>query len=138
MQAAPFSPMGNSFTITVGAASQSVPVLYNPSGGGGLGLGSTEPPQIRLLNTGTAMVWISFSSPAAVAAVIPTAGTTTLGTPQLVSWAAPGVEFSLTLPVAIQGLTGVTGRQDQPTGFWMNVIAAAAGQLLQCQLGDGI
>ncbi len=138
MQCGAINPMGNSFIISVGAANQSVPVLYTVAGG--LGFGQNQaPPQIRLLNTGASMIWIGFSSAAAVAAVIPTPGTTTLGTPQAVSWAAPGVEITLTIPCAIQPLANVPGRTDQPFGFWMNLIAAAAGPSpLQCQLGDGI
>lgn len=132
MQMAPFSPMGQSTIITVGVANQSVPVVY--PGATGLNLANTEPPQIRLLNIGTAMIWINFSSPAAGAAVIPTPGTVTLGTPQPVVWAAPGVEITLTIPTSIQQLTGVAAT---PQGFWMNVIAAAAAQGLQLQLGDG-
>lgn len=137
MQSAAIVLSGNSFIVTVNAASASVPVLYNPSGGGGLSLGDAQPPQMRVLNAaGGAMVWYSLTAPASAAVVIPVAGTTTLGTPQPVSWAAPGVEFIVTLPTVAR-LTGVPGRNDNPIGFWLNVIAAAAGQTLQCQLGDG-
>lgn len=125
--------MGNSALLTVGVANASVPVIYK--GAGNLNIGDVDPPQIRLLNVTTAMIWLNFSSPAAGTAVIPVAGTVTLGTPQPVVWAAPGVEITITIPVSIVPLTGVAGG---PNGFWLNTIAAAAAQTLQLQLGEGM
>lgn len=127
--------MGNAALLTVGVANASVPVIYK--GAGNLNLGDVDPPQIRLLNVTTGMIWLNFSSPAAGTAVIPVAGTTTLGTPQPVVWAAPGVEITITIPVAITALTGA-GVSGGPLGFWLNTIAAAAAQTLQLQLGEGM
>jgi hypothetical protein len=126
---------GNAAILTTNAAgstSNSVPVTYK--GAGNLNLGDLVPPQLRLLNTGTAMIWLSFTSPAAGTAVIPTAGTTTLGTPQPVIWLAPNIEIVISVPVAIQQLTPLVNG----IGFWLNTISAAASQSFQLQLGDGL
>lgn len=132
MLLAPIFLQGNSAILTTSATpstSRSVPVPVSSMGvSGGV-------PQIRLLNKGTVDVWLSFTSPAAAAAVIPTAGTeATLGTPQAVLWLAPGIEITLSLPCSIAPLTGVT---NTPVGFWVNHISTVASQVFQLQLGDG-
>lgn len=143
MQFSPFQPQGNSAILTAGVASTSCPVVY--PGATGLNVGGAGPPQIRLLNLGTSMTWLNFSVPtygvgggdptsATGTAVIPVAGTTTLGTPQPVIWIAPGIEITLTIPVGIARLTGVAGT---PFGFWLNYISGAAAQNFQLQIGDG-
>lgn len=128
--------MGNSVILTTNATpstNNSVPVIY--SGSSNLNLGNSQPPQVRLINKGSGDVWLNFSSPAAGTAVVPTAGTTTLGTPQPVSWLAPNVEIVLTLPVSIAPLSGVSG---SPLGFWLNTISTLASQSFYLQLGDGL
>jgi len=143
MQYSPFQPLGNSAILTAGVASTSCPVIY--PGAGQLNLNNASPPQIRLLNLGTVMVWLNFSVPvfgvgggdptsSAGTAVIPVAGTTTLGTPQPVVWIAPGIEITLTIPVGFARLTGVA---NSPFGFWLNYISGSAAQNFQLQLGDG-
>lgn len=128
--------MGNSAILTTNATpstSNSVPVPL--AGTANLNLGTSQPPNIRLLNIGTSMIWILLSAPTAGTAVIPTAGTTTLGTPQPTIWLAPNIEITLTVSVPIQALSGVSG---QPIGFWINTISAVASQSFQFQLGDGL
>jgi hypothetical protein len=127
---------GNSAIITTNATpntNNSVPVPL--AGSANLGLPTLAPGNIRLLNIGTAVIWFSLTSPAAGTAVIPTAGTTTLGTPQPVIWIAPNVEVVINLSVAIQALTGVAGG---PLGFWINTISLGASQTFLMQLGDGM
>jgi hypothetical protein len=127
---------GNSAILTTNvtpSTNNSVPVVY--AGSTNLALGTTQPPQIRLLNKGSSDIWLGFSSPSAVAAVIPTAGTTTLGTPQPVIWLAPGIEITLTLAVSILPLVGVAGL---PLGFWLNTISVGVSQNFYLQLGEGL
>lgn len=136
MLLAPITLFGNSAILTTnGAASTntSTPVVY--PGATGMNVGTLgQPVQIRLLNIGTAMIWLNFSGLAAGVAVIPTAGTTTLGTPQPVVWLAPGIEITLTIPCSIGQLAGVA---NTPIGFWLNHISSGVSQSFQLQLGDG-
>jgi hypothetical protein len=126
---------GNSAILTTNATpstSNSVPVVYK--GAANLNLGDVISPQLRLLNIGTAMIWLNFSSPAAGTAIIPTPGTTTLGTPQPVIWLAPNVEIVLSLAAIVQALTPAgTG-----IGFWLNTISTGVSQSFQLQFGDGL
>lgn len=137
MQTAPIALFGNSAILTTNAGAStntSVPVLLSALGF----VNFQNPPQIRLLNKGTADIWLNFTNPAAVPAVIPVAGTTTLGTPSPVIWLAPGIEITLTLPVSIAPMTGVTGVTGAAaTGFWMSNISTGTSQSFQFQLGDG-
>lgn len=135
MQSAPICLMGNSVALTTNGSintNTSFPIVYE--GAAGLNLPGAKPPNIRLLNVGTAVVWFSMTNPAAVAAVAPTAGTTDMGTPRPVSWLYPLIEISLTIPCSIAGLSGVAG---SPLGFWLNVISGTASQNIYLQLGDG-
>lgn len=135
-----FCPRGDSVIINTSATpstSQSTPIVL----GGGGSTGTLAIPyhadsqQIRLLNKGTVDIWLSFTSPAAAAVAIPTAGTTTVGTPQPVTWLEPGVDLVLTLPQGWQALTGTT--LNGP-GFWLNTIATVASQSLYLQIGEGL
>ena len=132
-----FTQMGSSFIITTngtGSTTQSTPITI---GTGGLLVPTYPdyiPGAIRCLNKGTADIWVSFTSPASATAVIPVAGTTTIGTPQAITWFEPGVDLIFTFPTTLimQNLSGAQG-----FGFWMNTICTAASQNLQCQLGEG-
>jgi hypothetical protein len=134
---APIILLGNSAILTTTVApstSSSVPIVY--PGAAGLNLPQiVQPMQIRFFNTGASMVWVSFTSPAAGVAVIPTAGVgATIGTPQPVMWLAPSVDQTFTIPCSIAPLQGVAGT---PIGFWLNHISVGASQAFQLQLGDG-
>lgn len=134
MQLQPFMPIGNAVILTTnGTAStnNSVMVPYVPSAG--LNIASAQPTQIRMLNKGTADIWVSFTA-AATAAVIPTPGTTTFGTPQPVSWLAPGVEITLSLP----GIFQLQGATATGYGFWLNNISTGISQNFYFQLGEGV
>lgn len=132
---AAFLPMGQSVILTtnaVASTNQSFAVVY--SGSANLNIPSALPNQARFINIGTDMIWLNFTTPSVGTAVIPTAGTTTLGTPQPSIWLAPNVEVVLTLPVSVVPLlpagTGV--------GFWLNTISASASQKFQMHLGEGL
>jgi hypothetical protein len=137
MLLAPITLFGNSAILTtdaVASTSDSTPIVY--PGAAGLNVGTVgQPVQIRLLNIGTAMIWLRFSGLAAAAAVIPTPGVgATIGTPQPVSWLAPGIEITITIPCSIGQLAGVA---NTPIGFWLNHISAGVSQAFQLQVGDG-
>lgn len=134
MITAPFLPYGNSVQLTTNGAastSNSLPVQFK--GAGFLNVGDALPTQIRLMNTGASIIWLSFTN-AAAASVIPVAGTTTLGTPQPVIFLAPNILEVFTLPIGIQPLVGVAGT---PLGFWLNTISTGVSQTFLMQLGEG-
>ncbi len=133
----PFQRLSQSAIITCGVAAQSTPLLL--AGGANLNLGSGQPTQVRLLNKGTADIWFSFTAPAANGAIaIPTAGTTTIGTPQPAQWAAPGIEISLSLECGWQLLQGLPGNAAPAIGVWLNTIAGAAACPLYLVFGEGL
>lgn len=139
MQSAPILLSGKSAILTTngsGGTASSVAVPVGSTTVTSLGLGSNRPPQLRLLNIGTAVIWLSFTSPAAATAIIPTAGTTTLGTPQSVLWLYPLIEISLTIPCSMAPLASSDANQGHQ-GFWVNMISAAASQSFYFQMGDG-
>lgn len=132
---APFQPMGNSVILTTNAGastSQSTPVTL--AGSGNLNIANPQMFQVRLINIGTATIWMSFTQPASATVAIPSAGTTTVGTPQPVLWLFPNVEMIFTLACGIGPLTGVSGT---PNGFWVNTISTGVSQSFYMQLGEG-
>jgi hypothetical protein len=137
----PFQPKGDAFVLTTSATpntSVSIPVVL----GGGSSTGSlalpyhADAPAIRLLNKGTVDIWLSFTNPAAATVAAPTAGTTTIGTPQPVIWIEPGVDLIFTLPMTFAALVGAPAGLNGP-GFWLNMVAAAASQSFYAQIGEG-
>jgi hypothetical protein len=124
----PFAPAGNAFIITVGVANQQTPILL--TGSGNANISSGMPTQIRVFNAGTAAVWATFSTTSGVSAVIPSAGTTTMGTPQPVVFIEPGVDLVFTIPCGFTAINGIPG-------FYLNTISASAAQPLWCMLGEG-
>jgi len=129
----PFSPAGNSFIITVGVANQQTPILL--TGSANANISSGMPTQIRFFNAGSSAVWVTMSVTSGVAAVIPSAGTTTMGTPQPVIFIEPGVDLIFTIPC---GFTPIAQAGAAPiNGFYLNTISAVAAQPLWCLLGEG-
>ncbi len=59
---------------------------------------STLPSQFRIVNNGTADIWVVFSSTSGPTAAFPTAGTTSVGTPQPGWRLKPGVVEVFTNP----------------------------------------
>jgi hypothetical protein len=122
MLLAPFQPYGNAFILTTNSVASTVTsvllsgLLNIPAG--------QNPTAIRFLNKGAADIWISLTAGAS-AILVPTAGTTTIGTPQPVFWLAPGVDFVLTPPLPGGG------------NVYLNSISTAVSQIFYGQFGDG-
>jgi hypothetical protein len=134
MQHFPFAPWGNSFIITTSAStstSQQTPIIL--PGSGNLNIPSASPSQIRIYNSGTGPVWFAWSLTLGSTIAIPTAGTTTLGTPQPVMWIGQGEDsiFSVPIPPNIIGATA-------QLGIYLNTISTVASQSLYCQFGEGL
>lgn len=133
MQLAPFLPMGNSFIINTNATpstAQTTPCYL--TGTLQLNLGDMQPNMIRMLNKGTADIWVTLSSGAtATNAAIPTPGTTSTGTTQPSFWVEPGVDLIFTMPVIFQFTA------NSRVGFFISTISTVASQPLYCQLGEG-
>ena len=110
-------PVGAAFIITTAGASTSQSTLVLLSA---LTAASQQPRNIRFLNKGTADIWVHFSSLAGAAAVIPTAGTTTVGTPQFSLWLEPQVDLVFTLPTPWQPVTAGSG-----IGIYINTISTS-------------
>lgn len=134
MQLYPFMPIGNSFIITTnGTASTTQQTPIYLAGSGNLNIPSASPMAIRVFNSGTAVVWFSFSLAASSTIAIPTAGTTTLGTPTSCMWIGNGEDsiFGLAIPPNLIG-------SPETLGIYMNTISTVASQSLYCQLGEGM
>jgi hypothetical protein len=129
----PFSPAGNAFIITVGVANQQTPILL--TGTANANVTSGMPTQIRFFNAGTSAVWATLSTTSGVAAVVPTPGTTTMGTPQPVLFIEPGVDLVFTIPCGFTPIPQAGGAAIP--GFYLNTISAVAAQPLWCLLGEG-
>lgn len=121
MQLSPFQPYGNAFILTTNAvASTATSVLLTgqlniPSG--------ANPTAVRFLNKGASDIWISLTQGPSVI-LVPTAGTTTMGTPQPVFWIAPGVDCVL---------SAWPGGQN----VYLNSISTGVSQTFYGQFGDG-
>lgn len=136
MQLQPFMPIGNTVILTTnGTAStaNNTMVPWVPSAG--LNIPSAQPNQIRMLNKGSADIWVSFTA-ASTAIAIPTAGanTGTIGTPTAATWLAPGIEITLTIP----GPFALSGATATGYGFWLNNISTGVSQVFYFQLGEGV
>jgi hypothetical protein len=138
MQLQPFMPMGQAFIINTNATpstSQVTPILT-----GNIGLGTTlgggtpmQPNMIRLFNAGSAVIWLNWNNTGANVA-IPTAGTTTVGTPQYAVFVEPGVDLIFTMNITYN--VGAGGSQAN-FGFYISTICSVATQPLYVQLGEG-
>jgi hypothetical protein len=76
-----------------------------------------------VVNRGSADIWISFTTATATIA-IPTAGTTTAGTPQQAIILIPGVVEIFTLPTA--------------QSLWVQSISLSATQVFHLLAGEGL
>jgi hypothetical protein len=123
MQLAPFQPLGNAFILTTSATPSAI-VSVALDLRGLLNILSAAPGSLRLLNKGTADIWISIGA-ANPASLIPVGGTTTLGTPVASVWLEPGVDLVLTFPQAGQ------------LGQFLNMASSVASQQFYGQFGDG-
>ena len=116
-----FSPMGNTISLTADLAARSVQVTAvnfgQPASPGQF------PSMVRVVNVGTAAIWVSFTQ-ATATIVIPTAGTTTVGTPQQAIIILPGVVEVFTIGGG-------------PT-LWVNSISLSAAQTFHLLLGEGL
>src|SRR5258708_18294323 len=104
-------------TSATPSTSQSRVILPTDFGMGNL------PAQVRIVNNGTGDVWISMT-PASATAVIPTPGTTTVGTPQAVFRLKPG---------AIETFTCGGG-----PALFVNDISTVASQVYDLTPGEGL
>jgi len=136
----PFQPMGNSFIInTSGTTNTNQSTLILLTGAGNLGLGAgMQPNCMRLLNKGASDIWVDWTQSAGTV-TIPTAGTTTTGTPSVATFIEPGVDLIFTLPVTfLQTAPPGQGGVGQQLQFYMNTISVGVSQPLYCQLGEGM
>lgn len=130
-QPAAFAPQGKSISFTTNATpstSQSRLILLSD-----IGLGFS-PTVVHVYNVGTALVWINFAAASGGSVVIPTPGTTTVGTPQIAYPLVPGAieVFSFALPWTAQaGL-------NSPVGFYLQDISASASQTYHLTFGEGV
>jgi hypothetical protein len=119
-----FQPQGLTIGfVTSGTISTSQSVQITPQN---LGLPASQlnfPPQVWLINRGTVDVFVSFTLATATIA-IPTAGTTTVGTPTQAFNLVAGVPVVLTVPIG-------------PT-LWMQNISGTASQTYYVTFGEGI
>jgi hypothetical protein len=132
MLLSPFMPIGNAFIINTngtGSTAQQTPVTLAALG---LPANFGSPTNIRVLNKGTSDIWFNFSLTTAGTIAIPTAGTTTTGTPQPGYWAEPGVDLIFRMNPAM-ALIGSPGSM----GIYLNTISAGTSQPLYCQFGEG-
>jgi hypothetical protein len=125
-----FQAQSNTFAITVGVASSSTPVSFNPTlanqaAAQASGLQS-QPPQVRVVNQGTAPVYISFTT-AARTAVAPVAGTPSLEVP-----VQPGEDIVFTL-TQIANANSAT-----PYTLLVNTISGTAAQPVLVTFGEGL
>jgi hypothetical protein len=129
MQLSPFMAIGQPFAINTngtGSTSQSTLVPFNSIGI----VAAAKPTQVRFLNKGTADIWASITDNAA-AAVLPVAGTTTIGTPGSLGawWIEPGVDLIFTFAAVVGGPNSARVN--------LNTISTGVSQLLYVQFGEG-
>lgn len=117
---APFQPKGKTISFTTSgtpSTAQSRQVQASD-----FGLNNRLPDNLRVVNRGSADVWISFTEATATIA-IPTPGTTTTGTPQQAICIVPGVVEVFTLPAG-------------PV-LWVNDISTGASETYHILGGEG-
>lgn len=128
----PFQPAGKSFSISVGAANQVTAVALSD-----LGLTQT-PSTMRLINNGTADVWITFGNVNNPVAAFPVAGTVTTGTPQAGLRLKPGAIETFEVPTFAANVPTVANPNVLSSGLWIATIGAAAGPVVDVSFGEGI
>jgi hypothetical protein len=125
----PLRVTGNTvYLATNGTASTSLscPITTNDVFGAG---GGPSPRNVRILNLGTSLIWLSFT-PASATAVVPTQGTTTPGTPQAVIPIYP-------LIVEVYTITFFPNASAGLGGLWVNSISAGSSQGFTLTFGEG-
>lgn len=126
-----FQPTGKTITLQTNATpstSQSCPITLNDIGV------QTFPSQVRTVNNGTADVWINFT-PSTGTIVVPTAGTTTPGTPQQAIRLKPGVVETFSLNTWAANPNNV---QPPSQGFFVQSISSVASQAIDLTFGEGL
>lgn len=83
----PFQPYGQTVSLQTSGSASTAQSRQITAANFGL---DRLPPMIRVINRGTADIWISFTN-AQTTIAIPTPGTTTAGTPQACFLIVPGV-----------------------------------------------
>lgn len=129
----PFLPYGKTFLFSTTVAintTQSRQILTTDIFGAGNA--ALTPNAVRIHNSGTVVVWFNFTA-AAGAVVVPTAGLTTVGAPQLAIPIYPGLVevFTLQLPWTPLGIPGVPG-------VFMQDISGTASQPYELTFGEGL
>ncbi len=120
MQISPFMPMGKTVSLTTnGVASTANSTQILPTD---FGFTNGLPTQYMLVSSGTSDIWIVLAnnSTDAAAAAFPTAGTTTVGTPQKGFRLKPGVIMVVTFGAGVlfvgNASTGVSQNFDITPG----------------------
>lgn len=134
-QLSAFEATGKSFSISVAAANQVVPVNLGD-------IGLTQIPQaLQFINNGPADVWVvQANSAAAAVAAFPATGTTTVGTPQAGLRLKPGaiVVYRCNANDPTQQVQSLTANVKGP-GFYLAFIGAAAGpSIVDVTPGEGV
>lgn len=117
----PFQPLGKTISLTAGVTAQSRQILQTDFGLPGMN--TPFPPHMRVVNRGSADIWLSFTG-ASTTIVIPTPGTNTVGTPQQAIIVVSGVVEVFTLP------TGAV--------LWVQDISLSASQTYHLTIGEGL
>lgn len=132
-QSSAFEATGKSFSVSVGAANQTVPVNLTD-------IGLTQIPEaLQFINNGAVDVWVVQGNTSGLTAVFPTAGTTTVGTPQAGLRLKPGaiVVYRCNANDPTQKVASIVAGQQGP-GFYLAFIGAAAGpSIVDVTPGEG-
>jgi hypothetical protein len=110
---------GQTITLTADLAARSIQLT--PANFGMPG--TTFCGQYRMVNRGSADIFISLT-PATAVIALPVAGTTTVGTPALGIYLIPGI---------VEVFTATSG-----PSLWINSISTAAAQVFYISCGEGI
>jgi hypothetical protein len=127
-----FVPQGNTFNVTTNATPSTAsaqlvsfdPTISSQPAAQASGL-QFQPPQVRVVNQGTAAVFMSFTTAAHVA-VIPTSGTPSIDFP-----VQPGEDVVFTI-----GQTA-NAQSATPYTIQINTISTGASQTLMVSFGEG-
>lgn len=133
---AAFGPQGLTFNVTTNATpatASAQTIQFVPTSTGGSTTATYAginycPSQVRVVNTGTAIVYLSITSAARVA-VVPTAGTPSQEYPVL-----PNEDVVFTL--SAQPQQSQTGNTN--LALFINTISASASQVLNVTFGEGM
>jgi hypothetical protein len=122
----PFAPANaNTIGFTAGTSSQSRQVKFSDIWGGGASAPQYWPPQWRIQNEGSVLVWIWFSS-ASFTISIPLPGTNNVGTPEQAIPLYPGIIEIFTLS------------NFQGSNLWISDISSANSQTYWLTPGEGL